>query len=375
MKSNMDYLRQRGSSAERVSSSERETLPPDDKNNQKSLGFQTLGIGWKGVVIALGIYISFDIYGGSCGGDAASSKVPHALEDDMDTPVAMQGPQSFENPPTPVGERRHLSSAASASSAGSASSSGSGSSSGHVDHPSQSMGLVFILLLVGQGIGHLTTFKMFSTVQPTVAMFLAGIILTFFLDDGRAQSLDAWLPVENHLWGGSYIRWVSIDHHLLLFAMLPPLLAGDAMAIDVPALNSVFPQCLYLAGPGVVCNSFCVAGFLNSYTSWVYPVDEAWDFKYCLVVASILCATDPVAVVSLLKELGASPTLTVQIQGESLLNDGTAIVMFGIAYRMVQGEEPGLNEILRTLIKMALYAWVVGMFIGAFFSHVAQARS
>ncbi len=41
---------------------------------------------------------------------------------------------------------------------------------------------------------------------------------------------------------------------------------------------------------------------------------------------SVLAATDPVAVVGLLKELRASPTLTVQIQGESLLNDGTAIV-------------------------------------------------
>ena len=71
--------------------------------------------------------------------------------------------------------------------------------------------------------------------------------------------------------------------------------------------------------------------------------------------------------VSLLKELGASPTLTVQIQGESLLNDGTAIVMFGIAYRMVQGEEPTFNDILSTLIKMALYAWVVGMMVGGLF--------
>ena len=51
-----------------------------------------------------------------------------------------------------------------------------------------------------------------------------------------------------------------------------------------------------------------------------------WDYLLCLTVGSILCATDPVAVVALLKDLGASPTLTVQIQGEALLNDGTAII-------------------------------------------------
>ena len=44
--------------------------------------------------------------------------------------------------------------------------------------------------------------------------------------------------------------------------------------------------------------------------------------------------TDPVAVVALLKEVGASPALTMLISGESMLNDGTAIVMFTIFSQM-----------------------------------------
>ena len=66
---------------------------------------------------------------------------------------------------------------------------------------------------------------------------------------------------------------------------------------------------------------------------WGY-LPHNWDYLLCLTVGSILCATDPVAVVALLKDLGASPTLTVQIQGEALLNDGTAIVLFRISYNM-----------------------------------------
>jgi len=45
-------------------------------------------------------------------------------------------------------------------------------------------------------------------------------------------------------------------------------------------------------------------------------------------MGAILCATDPVAVVALLKELGASVTFNTLIEGESLLNDGTAMVFF-----------------------------------------------
>lgn len=48
----------------------------------------------------------------------------------------------------------------------------------------------------------------------------------------------------------------------------------------------------------------------------------------CLMFGSIISATDPVAVVALLKELGASRRLATLIEGESLFNDGTAMVCF-----------------------------------------------
>eukprot|EP00971_Amphidinium_carterae_P210867 4184128-Amphidinium_carterae.2 len=130
------------------------------------------------------------------------------------------------------------------------------------------------------------------------------------------------------------------------------------------------------------------------------------------VTASILCATDPVAVVALLKELGASPTLTVQIQGESLLNDGAhgppvlsnasvvinihwtsvrsspgaAIVLYTIAYDILKGKSYDYALVIEFIVKtvalklslnqawcglVALYkammACALGVFIGYFF--------
>jgi NhaP-type Na+/H+ or K+/H+ antiporter len=56
-----------------------------------------------------------------------------------------------------------------------------------------------------------------------------------------------------------------------------------------------------------------------------------------MTAGAILAATDPVAVVALMKELGVSERLGILMEGESLLNDGTAIVVFGVFYaRMLE---------------------------------------
>merc|ERR1719191_509623 len=130
------------------------------------------------------------------------------------------------------------------------------------------------------------------------------------------------------------------------------------MTLDTSVARRVAKQCVYLAGPGVAINGFLMALFLYVYLPY------NWPFKLCLTSGAILCATDPVAVVALLKELGASPTLTVQIQGESLLNDGTAIVLYTIAYNILSGKNYDAGDILTILVQMALYAFILGGFIG-----------
>ena len=86
-------------------------------------------------------------------------------------------------------------------------------------------------------------------------------------------------------------------------------------------------------------------------------------FSLCLTTGAILCATDPGAVVALLKELGVSLTLTVQIQGEALLNDGTAIVLYMLAYTALKGEEYTPSDVI-ILVQVALCAVAVGIVTG-----------
>ena len=71
-----------------------------------------------------------------------------------------------------------------------------------------------------------------------------------------------------------------------------------------------------------------------------------FTFKACLLFGTINSATDPVAVVSLLKSLGVSKRISTLIEGESLLNDGTALVLFLVLIKFVTGEEMTGPEVI-----------------------------
>jgi len=230
-------------------------------------------------------------------------------------------------------------------------------------HPHEAIFFLVGAIMIGTALLHLTFLKAFKGLQQTVVLFLLGCACSWLLEGtGLRGKLGAV--------GRSYGQWLAIDPHLLLFTLLPPLLAGDAMSIDTHLAQRVAKQCLYLAGPGVAINAALTAVFL-----WAYlPYD--WPFLLCLTTGAILCATDPVAVVALLKELGASPTLTVQIQGESLLNDGTAIVLYMVTYNMLMGVEYSLGDVVVFLVKTALYAWLLGGLIGfGFFAWIRAAKN
>jgi len=238
---------------------------------------------------------------------------------------------------------------ASGGSASSGSSSSSGSGSGSV-HQQDALIYFFNSIMIGTAVIHLAS--MAHGVQVTVVLFVIGMIVAIFMEGLNLYSTFG-------VFGSSYQMWLGIDPHLLLFTMLPTLLAGDAMSIDTSVAKDVAGQCFYLASVGVVLSALIVAGFLMMYLDW--------SFLLSLTTGSILCATDPVAVVALLKELGASPVLTVQIQGESLLNDGTAIVLYTVAYEMLSGQEYDVADIALFLVKTAMMAIALGVLLGYFF--------
>lgn len=78
----------------------------------------------------------------------------------------------------------------------------------------------------------------------------------------------------------------------------------------------------------------------------------------------LISATDPVAVVALLKELGASRTLSTLIEGESLFNDGTAYVMFSVTLKLVKGEEFKAGHVIGEFCRLSFGGPLLGIIFG-----------
>ena len=86
---------------------------------------------------------------------------------------------------------------------------------------------------------------------------------------------------------------------------------------------------------------------------------------------SVICATDPVAVVSILKELGGGKKLRTLIESESLLNDGTAIVIFMVFFTILTGTAIDSNPVIDFLI-VTLGGVAIGATIGLFTLYIIK---
>jgi len=124
---------------------------------------------------------------------------------------------------------------------------------------------------------------------------------------------------------------LDIGLHLtpeLLFAvLLPALIYEAAFHFDLRDLQANWRAILTLAAPGLLVGIFAAGGLIFLASSFL---DLGLPFLGALLVAAILSATDPVAVVALFKELGAPKRLGVLMEGESLVNDGVAVVVFSV---------------------------------------------
>jgi solute carrier family 9 (sodium/hydrogen exchanger), member 10/11 len=90
--------------------------------------------------------------------------------------------------------------------------------------------------------------------------------------------------------------------------------------------------------------------------------EHEFTFEESLLFGSLISAIDPVAVVSLLKELGVSRTLSTLIEGVSLINDGTAFVMFTITLDLAKGAEFHIGEVILNSIRLSIGGPIWGLF-------------
>lgn len=155
----------------------------------------------------------------------------------------------------------------------------------------------------------------------TVFLAAIGIALGFVLTPLHHMDLGI---VSDFLSGA---RSFGLTSEVVFFLFLPALVFESALAIDVRRLLADIWPILLLAIVGLLISAFLVGGAI-----WAVA---GVPFVVCLLLGAILSATDPVAVVAIFKDLGAPKRLAVLVEGESLFNDATAIVLFNILAAMI----------------------------------------
>jgi NhaP-type Na+/H+ or K+/H+ antiporter len=118
---------------------------------------------------------------------------------------------------------------------------------------------------------------------------------------------------------------------------------------------------LLLAAPGVLWGAFIIAFMFKGILGYG---EEDLTWYEALALGCVLSATDPVAVVALLKELGASIHFNHLVEGESLLNDGTAMVFFMLFMGLVKGEATSALGVLTNFIRVSIGGPLLGIVFG-----------
>ena len=148
----------------------------------------------------------------------------------------------------------------------------------------------------------------------------------------------------------------DITSEIVFFVFLPALVFESALAIDVRRLFNDLGPILMLAVVGLLLSTFAIGYTLSAVSSQGLIV--------CLLLGAIVSATDPVAVVAIFKTLGAPKRLAILVEGESLFNDATAIVMFTIlAAMIIGGGDVGFASGIGSFLKVFVGGIVVGYII------------
>lgn len=113
---------------------------------------------------------------------------------------------------------------------------------------------------------------------------------------------------------------VEMTPELILLVFLPALLFEASWNIDLKELKENWLAILLLSVPGLVISMAVIAVFMH------YAIAMPWAPSF--LFGAMISATDPISVLALFRKLGMNKRLTMILEGESLFNDGTAVVLF-----------------------------------------------
>lgn len=157
---------------------------------------------------------------------------------------------------------------------------------------------------------------------------------------------------------GPEIAETGFGHDLIFFVFLPPLLFQGAFHMNLNRLLKQFWPIVCFAVPGVVVSTLMVGGLIG----WLGGISS---LMVAMLFGALISPTDPVSVLALFREVGAPEDLKTLVEGESLFNDATGVVLFTIILKAVlEGQGLGVGEAAYEFVKVSGGGLLLGAGLG-----------
>jgi CPA1 family monovalent cation:H+ antiporter len=164
-----------------------------------------------------------------------------------------------------------------------------------------------------------------------------------------------------------FVRDLNLDQihltpHLILVLFLPALLFEATLHIEATTLRKTLVPIGLLAVPGVLLTAAIVGALIH----WGIGL----DWPTALLFGAIVSATDPIAVLAIFKRLGVPHELEVLVEGESLFNDGTAVVLSRILLGIVLAGSYSIRSGVLNFFVVVGGGLLIGSLAGMLFSRL-----
>lgn len=184
---------------------------------------------------------------------------------------------------------------------------------------------VFTVLIVLSALFGYVNYKFLKL--PTTIGIMVISLLTSFGIVGISYFNPAYLQTIT-------ITITNLDFpNILLRIMLSFMLFAGAIHIDIKVLDKEKMPVIIFSTLGLLLSAFIV-GFLMFYLLQIFGLNV--NFIYCLLFGALISPTDPIAVLGILKNARITKSLEMKITGESLFNDGVAVVVFITIYEITK---------------------------------------
>jgi CPA1 family monovalent cation:H+ antiporter len=213
--------------------------------------------------------------------------------------------------------------------------------------------LLSILIVLSAGFAYLN-FRILK-LPNSIGLMLISLIFSFFIIIAGYFSPDFKRMIA--------IRMSDINFsELLLEGMLSFMLFAGAIHIKYEDLRNEKLTIILFSTISVILSTF-ILGFSSFYLLNIFGLKVS--LIHTLLFGALISPTDPIAVLSLLKSAGISKSLETKIAGESLFNDGIAVVIFITLLKLAQpGSEIDVKSVVLLFGQEALGGIILGIILG-----------